>query len=243
MRYINLTELLAKRENWGNSAELWKNKQLKEDFRDYFHNKCWYTEVLLIGQDAPIDHFRPKAAVKQFEEYNYNRSLSTSGYYWLKNDPRNYRVCCVYANRKTGQGGKGNFFPLSPESPFLTEHGEECEIPLLLDPGNQEDATLITFMGNQVIAASVKDLDKMRVKVTEVIYNMVDPYIKAERGKIWENVAKILEEYESGDISRSVCIRQLKDSVSREAPFSACAIACVNSLASDEIKQELDLTI
>lgn len=243
MRYIDLAGLLTKQRTWGNRAELWKNEQLRKDFRDYFHNKCWYTEVPLIGQDAPIDHFRPKAAVKQFEKYNYNKPLSACGYYWLKNDPRNYRVCCVYANRKTGQGGKSNFFPLAADSPLLTERGEESEIPLLLDPCNQEDISLISFMGNQVIAASVTDLDKIRVKVTEVIYNMVDPYIKAERGKIWESVAKVLEEYESEDITRSVCIRQLKDAVSREAPFSACAIACVNSLAPDEIKQELDLII
>lgn len=122
-------------------------------------------------------------------------------------------------------------------------HGEECEIPLLLDPCNHEDVALISFVGNQVIASSVKDLDKIRVKITEVIYNMVDPYIKAERGKIWESVAKVLEEYESENISRSVCIRQLRDAVSREAPFSACAIACINSLAPDEIKQDLDLTL
>lgn len=243
MRYIDLETLLAKRGNWGNSAELWKNELLKKDFRDYFNNKCWYTEVLLIGQDAHIDHFRPKGKVKPLEKYNYNKPLATCGYYWLENDPRNYRVCCVYANRKTGQGGKGNFFPLADESPFLTVHGEECEIPLLLDPCNHEDVALISFVGNQVIASSVKDLDKIRVKITEVIYNMVDPYIKAERGKIWESVAKVLEEYESENISRSVCIRQLRDVVSREAPFSACAIACINSLAPDEIKQNLDLTL
>ena len=243
MRYIDLRILLRKCRNWGKKAELWKNDQLKKDFRDYFHNKCWYTEVPLIGQDAPIDHFRPKAAVEQFEKYNYNRPLSECGYYWLKSDPSNYRACCVYANRKTGQGGKGCFFPLSDESPFLTEHGGEDEIPLLLDPCIREDVILISFIGNQVVASSINDLDKMRVKVTEVIYNMVDPYIKAERGKIWENVEKILEEYESGDISRSVCLRQLRDAISRRAPFSACAIACVNSLASDEIKQELNLTL
>lgn len=243
MRYIDLSILLRKRRSWGKCAELWKNERLKRAFRDYFYNKCWYTEVSLIGQDAPIDHFRPKAAVKQFEKYNYNKALSACGYHWLKNDPINYRICCIYANRKTGQGGKSCFFPLADESPFLTEHGEEKEVPLLLDPCNQKDVTLISFMGNQVVASSNSDLDKIRVKVTEVIYNMVDPYIKAERGKVWENIAKILEEYESGDISRVVCLRQLKDAVSRKAPFSACAIACVNSLASDEIKQELDLTL
>ena len=37
MRYIDLETLLAKRGNWGNSAELWKNELLKKDFRDYFN--------------------------------------------------------------------------------------------------------------------------------------------------------------------------------------------------------------
>lgn len=243
MRYIDLTSLLHKRRSWGKRAELWKNERLRKDFRDFFYNKCWYTEVKLTGQDAPIDHFRPKAEVKQFEKYNYNKNLSECGYHWLKNEPLNYRVCCIYANRKTGQGGKGCFFPLADESPFLTEHGNEKEIPLLLDPCNPEDITLISFMGNQVVASSNSDFDKTRVKVTEAIFNMVDPYIKVERGKVWENIAKVFEEFDSGDISRSVCLRQLKDAVSREAPFSACAIACVNSLASDDIKQELDLTL
>ena len=36
MRYINLKELLKKRNRWGNSAQLWKNKTLKSDFREYF---------------------------------------------------------------------------------------------------------------------------------------------------------------------------------------------------------------
>ena len=72
---------------------------------------------------------------------------------------------------------------------------------------------------------------------------MDDAYIKSDRGKIWENIEKVLEEYRSGDISRNSCIRQLKDAVSPKAPFSACAIACVNSLAPYEIKNELDLKL
>ena len=98
-------------------------------------------------------------------------------------------------------------------------------------------------MGNQVVASSNNDLDKKRVEVTEKIYNMIDSYIKDARGKVWENVEKVIAEYDSKAISKDSCLRQLRDAVSREAPFSACAIACVNSLASDEIKQELDLML
>lgn len=51
----------------------------------------------------------------------------------------------------------------------------------------------------------------------------------------------MLAEYTSGDISKHSCIRQLRDAISPEAPFSACPIACANSLAPDEIKELLDL--
>lgn len=110
MRYIDITDLLRKRYRWGHRKELWKNENLKSDFRKYFFNKCWYSEIKLLGQDAPIDHFRPKAEVRQYGEYNYNYPLENIGYYWLKNSPENYRVCCTYANRKTGDGGKSCFF-------------------------------------------------------------------------------------------------------------------------------------
>lgn len=243
MRYIEIEKLLRKRSEWNESNELWKNTKLRKDFRDYFFNKCWYTEVKLIGQDAHIDHFRPKAEIRPFEHYRYNTPLAASGYYWLKNDPSNYRLCCIYANRKTGEGGKGNFFPLADESPLLTEGGSEAEKPLLIDPCKHDDVALVSFMGNCVMAASMDSFCQMRVEVSSKVYNLTDGYIKTERAKVWNNVEKILAEYQAGDISRESCLRQLSEAVSREAQFSACAIACVNSLAPDDIKAELDLTI
>ena len=115
MRYIKIEDLLVFRSRWGQGDTLWKNSVLKKDFRDFFHNKCWYTEVPLVGQDVHIDHFRPKAAVKPFENFKYNHLIQDEGYYWLANDPSNYRACCIYANRKTGGGGKGNYFPLADD--------------------------------------------------------------------------------------------------------------------------------
>lgn len=243
MRFVDLTSLLQKRYRWGNRKELWKNKKLQEDFRSAGHNKCWYTEVQLIGQDAPVDHWRPKAEIKPFEGYNYNRPLAAQGYYWLKNQPNNYRLSCTYANRKTGEGGKGCYFPLTDGSEYLTENGQEHESPLLLDPCNENDVRLISFLGNQVVAATSDELERTRVKVSADIYNLKDPYIKAERGKVWNEVEKTLEEFDEGEISRTACLRRLRNLVDRESKFSACAIACINSLATDDIKDELDLNL
>ena len=243
MRYIDTTELLDKRGRWGNSAELWTNATLKKDFRDSFFNKCWYTEVSLAGHDIHIDHFRPKAEVKQFGQYNYNQPLSNSGYSWLKNEATNYRASCAYSNRGTDGGGKGSYFPLEDGTPYLTENGNEAERTLLLDPCVRDDVKKISFMGSNVLCASGSPIDEVRVSVSRKLYNIDNHYIETERTKVWEEVLKVLAEYKSGDISIVGCLRRLGDAVHRNAPFSACAIACVNSLAPDEIKQELNLEL
>lgn len=247
MRFIDLDALLQKRDRWGQADELWTNATLKQDFRNWFYNKCWYTESTLAGHDAIIDHFRPKAAVKCFEKYEYNKPLEKCGYFWLKNDPRNYRVSCTYANRVTGtgeiQGGKGTYFPLCPDSPRLTENGIEKEKPLLLDPCNHDDVYLLSFMGCKAVPASVDGLEKQRADASIKIYNLKNPYIEAERAKVWNEVEQTLCEYNVGEISRTACIRRLEEATSRKAPYSACAIACINALAPDELKADLDLIL
>jgi len=243
MRYIKIEDLLENRNRWGQGNELWKNSVLKKDFRDFFHNKCWYTEVPLVGQDVHIDHFRPKAAVKPFENFKYNHLIQNEGYYWLANNPSNYRACCICANRKTGGGGKGSYFPLENDSMYQSETSENNEQPLLLDPCIAEDVKLLSFWGNRVVPATNDELGKERVRVSASIYNLTDAYISNERGRIWASIEKLLAEYASGDISKHSCIRQLRDAISPEAPFSACAISCVQSLAPDNIKEQLDLTL
>lgn len=243
MRYINLEGLLIKRDRWGNGQNLWENRTLKKDFREWFFDKCWYSETPLMGQDVNIDHFRPKAEVKKYKQYKYNEPIKNTGYHWLRNAPENYRACCLVSNRVTGDGGKGNYFPLKENSPYLTVNGCEDEQTMLLDPCVQEDVNKLTFMGNKVVAASNNDEDKERAKITEKIYNLSSPYIMPYRAKVWEDVAKILNELEANPTNEAYFLQKLQDAVSKNAPFSACAIACVNSLAPDYIKDQLDLAL
>jgi len=243
MRYIDMTNLLAKQANWGTSSELWRDPTLRRDFKDFFYKKCWYSEASVAMNDIHIDHFRPKAKVDQYEQYDYNIPLKDRGYYWLKNDAKNYRASCAFCNRKTGDGGKQNFFPLQMGSPRLTPNGNEVEIPLLLDPCNEGDVKILSFFGKDVICASSISGDSDRVEASRIIYNLSHPDITYMRSKVWESVSQKISAYEEGDMTRGECIKQLGEAVSRETPYSACAIACVNSLAPDEIIAELDLTL
>ena len=134
-------------------------------------------------------------------------------------------------------------FSISIDKSIFTPSGQEIEIPLLLDPCVLEDVKLISFLGANAEPATTDPLKQEKVKVSSEIYNMNDPYIRSERRKVWDEVDKTISEYQSGAISRAACLRRLKAAVSREAQFSACAIACVNSVAPDEIIQELDLEL
>lgn len=243
MRYINIKQLLKKRTTWGKSQTLWRNKQLQRDFRDYFYDKCWYTEHIIGPTDAHIDHFRPKARITQFEKYEYNFHLAKTGYYWLKNDPTNYRFCCAYANRKTGSGGKGTYFPLQSKSCLLTPNGKQREKPLLIDPCKRKDVNLITFIAGKVEAASANALDQERVKASVKIFNLNHYDLVRHRITVWETIKKRLAEYQKKETTKEYCIKLIKELISPEKEYSACAIACVNSIAPDEIKAELDLLL
>ncbi len=243
MRHIDRANLLTRREAWGNGNELWKNPMLRADFKEYFHNKCWYTEASLAGSDLHIDHFRPKAALQKFKHYRVNTRLLGSGYTWLDNDVNNYRVCCAYANRHTGIGGKQSYFPLRSGSPYLTCEGSENELPMLLDPCDARDVQLLTYCGKRISCTSNARHDQERVRISKTLYNMKDPGITRARSSVWQSVSQKLKAYETGQMARQECIRQLKDDVKREAPYSACAIACVQSRAPDEIKNALNLVL
>ena len=98
-------------------------------------------------------------------------------------------------------------------------------------------------MGKDVVCASSLEGDADCVETSRIIYNLDHSDITYMRSKVWESVSQIISSYESNNMTKGECVRQLGIAVSRETPYSACAIACVNSLAPDEIIAELDLTL
>lgn len=246
MRYIDLDKLIKTRKSsWGNPSDLWKDKKLKKDFKDYFHGKCWYCECDISGSDMPIDHFRPKNAVKKYGDFDYNDSIKNVGYYWLRNDPHNYRGSCTFSNSIRGEGGKGCYFPLEKGSAHLPIGATNTDIekPLLLDPCVKEDVKLLSFLSAAPIC-STKDInDQKRVDASVDLYNLNDPYIHNSRMRVWKEVMKTIDLYENQHIDRDACISYLKDYTDRSNPFSAAAIAAVISWDNEDIKSQLDLNL
>lgn len=130
-------------------------------------------------------------------------------------------------------------------SPLGTQvNGCDAEKPLLLDPCCKEDVNLIMYHpGGKVGCISADEAKQLRVKVSEDLYNWKNADISKERSSVWYDVERIIERYKAGRTLEEDCIEDLRKAISRKATYSACAISCVQSLAPDNIKEQLDLTL
>ena len=122
---------------------------------------------------------------------------------------------------------KKDYFPLTDDSPYLTENGQEDEKSLLLDPCVKEDVELLTFFMGNIECSSDNNCDKIRVKVTSKVYNLTHPDLERARISSWTTTEKHIKNYLSGDISVNALKGYLLDCVNRTTECSAVAISCV----------------
>ncbi len=254
MRYIDFTPLHAKKDSWSKGKknsktkkyEKWTCTKLRDDFKSLVGKKCWYSETLINGSDAPIDHFRPKGKITPFEDFEYNIPLNASGYYWLSEEYTNYRQACTFSNRKTDNAGKGSYFPLLTNT-YLTENGNEAEKPVLLDPCIKDDVQLLSFFAGGVypIYSDNTHQGNIRAKASINIYNLNHNDFTQARDSIWNTVENAIEEYKNGDRTANSLKNTLTKLTAKIAPFSACAISAVLSLLADEedLLQQLGLEL
>lgn len=113
--------------------------------RDAQHRKCAFCESR-IGDDGDVEHFRPKAAVRQ----DAGTALVRSGYYWLAYDWDNLLLSCGPCNQRH----KGNLFPLAdPAARCRTHRGDvAAEAPLFLNPAQENPQEYLGFRDEIVFA-------------------------------------------------------------------------------------------
>ena len=88
------------------------------------HHKCCFCESTLLNQDGgEVEHFRPKAAVRQDTT---PRNTQKPAYYQLAYDWDNLSAACHACNRR-----KGTLFPLRDNH---TRFNLQAEEPLLINP-------------------------------------------------------------------------------------------------------------
>lgn len=176
------------------NGNIWR--ELKQVLSSLSHDQCWYCETKEIRFDYAVDHFRPKGSVADVEMH--------AGYWWLAFDYRNFRLSCTYCNsRRTdraggGIGGKQDHFPLVDECRRCFQERDDLsrERPLLLDPTNEFDPTLLWFEpdGRAVPRYDVEgsEIFHRRAKNSIYLYNLNEVKVKSRRNELHTHLVKTI---------------------------------------------------
>ncbi len=153
------------------------------------HGKCWYCECRQERSDMPVDHFRPKNRVLE--------APGRPGYWWLAFDWRNYRYSCTYCNSKRRdieggtEGGKWDHFPIIPPPPHARCDTDPQDRAKLLDPIDDNDTKLLTFLPNGFPHRTKDDPVTIdRVKESVRLYHLDHRPLVEKRKRIADDISQ-----------------------------------------------------
>ncbi len=232
--------------------------------------KCWYTEMFQFDLNAQdVEHFRPKTSavplngtqIKKIEQktgYSIPQSPIHSDYAWLKFNHINFRFTSALSNRG---GGKVDVFPVlfgtarlqNPELPGTTP-----EYPLLLDPCNEHDTSILMILPSGDIMPKAKKVEitpqqlagpamywqeeafnYLRGWVSIIVYRLDNRHLVTGRQQVYAEVKKLIARLER-DVnlgSTENIIDHLSDiekMIAMYAPFALAARCAVLSYDPDK---------
>jgi hypothetical protein len=208
-------------------------------------NKCWYSESPENSSEWEIDHFRPKAQSKQDNKI----IIRDDGYWWLSYHWKNFRLAGSLINKLRKDRfdkdtdevlGKGNFFPLEPDSPVAQaeDYYCTCERPMLLDPTIARDCSLLSFDETGEVFpryASTDDAIKHeRAKISIMYYGLNHTPLTRGRASIWQTCERLINEtnnylsvyiHQRVEIENKInnCYNELVNLTNECAPYSMVA--------------------
>lgn len=205
--------------------------ELKDWLLKLSHQKCWFSEAKDCFQDWDVEHYRPKKSAKELD------GKEREGYWWLSVDWKNLRICGRVGNVK-----KGTFFPLgSGYCASSANRDIDDEVPLLLDPIERTDCSLLSFnsLGHAVPAAGIDDFSKRRVIESVTRYKLDYDKLELRRLTIWETCESLINEIQNLMIEQaktpgaskkariSEKLEKLASYTNQTSECSGVAIACL----------------
>ncbi|HEX7331392.1 MAG TPA: hypothetical protein VF290_07825 [Pyrinomonadaceae bacterium] len=165
-----------------NKSDLWS--YAGHHVKSIMHEKCWYCETKEVRSDMPVDHFRPKNSVAECPTH--------PGYWWLAFHWENYRYSCTFCNSRRVDvenqtaGGKQDHFPIIQPPAWAGDPDADwqAERPVLLDPTNLDDVSLLTYHENGYPRETCQDEtadEHLRARQSIYFYHL--DHIKAVRAR------------------------------------------------------------
>jgi uncharacterized protein (TIGR02646 family) len=164
-------------------------RKAEGSLRQASNEKCWYCESRQNRSDMPVDHFRPKNSVWE--------AVGHPGYWWLAFDWKNYRYSCTYCNSKRRdiagrtEGGKQDHFPIIPPPEHARCDTDPPDRAKLLDPTDDNDPKLLTFLPNGFPWPRKKDqVSKDRVTESIRLYHLDHHSLVNRRKRIADEISE-----------------------------------------------------
>jgi uncharacterized protein (TIGR02646 family) len=184
---IEAVGLKARHEAINRKAVVWSTAA--DALQRASNGKCWYCESSQDRSDKPVDHFRPKNSVVEDPGH--------PGYWWLAFDWRNYRYSCTYCNSKRKgvsggtSGGKHDHFPIIPPPPYARSEADPPDRAKLLDPTDDADTKLLTFLPNGFPHPAKDDAVSVdRVNISVTLYHLNHGAIVKKRKRLADDLSQ-----------------------------------------------------
>ena len=218
---------------------------LKSWLLEASHQKCWFSEAKDVFNHWHVEHFRPKKSAKDI------KGAACDGYWWLTFDWTNFRICGSVGNSK-----KGTYFPLREGCQRVGLGGDlRLEDPVLLDPSDPVDPTLLSFnQDGEAIASPFinNDWERCRAETSIERYKLdYDPLVQ-KRKVLWGECHRRIAQYchelaryqkdPTNPIARHAmkeAAKQVRKLLGDDVEFSAVARACVLFEGDERVKKLL----
>jgi uncharacterized protein (TIGR02646 family) len=159
-------------------GSIYAHPDVKQTLIDAQRGKCAFCESKVTHVDyGDVEHYRPKAAVRQVA----GGPLRRPGYYWLAYDWNNLFLACSQCNQRF----KENLFPLDDPTARVSYHGDAARLarekPMLIHPADDYPARYITF--HEEIAVPLQNRRRGRATIEALGLNR-EPLLEQRRKKL-----------------------------------------------------------
>lgn len=166
-------------------------------FRDAQHGgKCAYCETrIAAGQSGDVEHFRPKAEVRE-----PNEKSQKPGYWWLAYEWTNYLYACELCNRVH----KKNRFPLKKVRDAMGPGAEKIEKPWLLNPFVEDPEPHFRFDECGGIGHTT---ETGRINID--VYGLDRDLLRIEREREAQAILELRSDYEDGSLGLEIFVDKM----------------------------------
>jgi uncharacterized protein (TIGR02646 family) len=151
---------------------VYAHDSVREALSQAQHHKCCFCESKVRHiSDGDVEHFRPKARIRQAR----NAPLERPGYYWLAYEWSNLYFACQFCNQRNKQA----LFPLENPEARVRSHEQQDQLvheqPSFIDPGVDDPEQLLGYRdgepyaieGNRRAKTTLQELELGRAHLME----------------------------------------------------------------------------